>query len=99
MTNLNEADLIKLDLIKLLSNLKGLPSGRQKQFNKMLKILKEPDCRITAEQRQQISLLIAFLFCGQSLQNFPMTPDNKQLIDTYSKKHLVPEARPTKRVK
>ena len=78
----------KVNFIKFLSSLQGLPKDQQQQFDRIIARLKQPDIAISKEDERMASVLIAALFCGVNVPNFPMSDDNKTLVASYSKNHL-----------
>ncbi|HTM63387.1 MAG TPA: hypothetical protein VL360_02655 [Gammaproteobacteria bacterium] len=89
MPKQREVDVeFKVNLIKLIRSLKGLPASQQKQLDRIVARMKEPDITITKDDVRMVSVLIGALFCGIHLPNFPMTNENKKLVESYSDKHL-----------
>lgn len=80
----------KVNLIKFLESLQGLPKGQQQQFDRIIARMKQPDIVISKEDERVASVLIAALFCGVNVPNFPMSDANKTLVESYSEKHLTP---------
>jgi len=78
----------KVHLIKFICSLKGLPASQQKQLDRIVARMKEPDVVITKDDVRMVSVLIGALFCGINLPNFPMTKENKKIVETYSDQHL-----------
>lgn len=78
----------KINFIKFLSSLKGLPKVQQQQFERIIARIKQPDIVISSEDKKAVSTIIAALFCGVKVPNFPMHHENKVLVESYSDQHL-----------
>ena len=77
----------KRNFIKLLSSFTGLPKGQQQQFDRIIACLKSPDTVITKDDWKTVSIIIAALFCGVNVPNFPMNIENKKLVETFTDKN------------
>lgn len=77
----------KRNFIKLLSSFTGLPKEQQQQFNRIIECLKSPDTVITKDDWKTVSIIIAALFCGVDVPNFPMTNENKKRVETFTDKN------------
>lgn len=86
MPKQSEVDF-KINFIKFLGSLKG-PKAQLQTLDRIIKRIKQPDIVITEEDKASVSIIIATLFCGVDLPNFPMTNENKKEIESYSAKNL-----------